>query len=1032
MNKLLSPPLFALIFILSCSNDVEDRTKQMENAVFSATRVVAYSILPTKLPDWGDFPKGTRLELTTCIRNKGINAPIIDDQFTIHFPDGTSAQRSSNDSGCLYWGLDKNFDFMGREHYSPHTIKIVGTGKHKGTLTIPLAINPWKGTPNAVKDLRFDQIAPRYIGTRGEAAPEASNLHVKNTKISYKKGLFQKPATHSPIYTLSYDVSLWPTYKRIGLDGEPVEAPFNEGRFKVSLALMEKTPSTGRYFNIATAEQTVAVQNGFLNTPVSFPILPKKWPQGSSLLEMFIHLTPIDGPNSLGSFQGVVSMKNLTRNNHDAPGNLATPLNYATLTSQFRPTQWNEQSERDDFIFEIDSIRAEYGALMGEHYNKSSDKTLRAKLRLQLVSPFNEEVIKKTRFLVTVRDHNGNADNAEERMAFIDSKGVLESYALVHYNAYNCSQWFPYTIQIEAIDGQIEGLKKERTIYLNPWNKSNFFYDANRQHPPETDCTMPRIHVSEIEYSNEELDRDNFHLDTYLNLSIRKFYNIHFKPLLKVTTSHQQETPPSPVTYGDFTLRLDLYTPKKEQVDYQNPDLNNFTYITSAEKEVTVEEGVINENMGMPFTIDETVVLSYKNIVAITLTPKNEPYLQPTTRFFPFYAQDVNKRASTLPLPDYHLRPRSQKILEYIRRTGFKIPGGVLNDQLPSSLQLYKTWLFANTTNPQKSFMEIQELDKKLSFLKNRTLSLSDMDRERLLHESHLLAKQTLRKLCPLFYQQTDSERFDDCLENPKQHLKRRPSHHIVDILTTKTIQGRDGHTIEVPVATYAKSHNGSLMFGNRQQDTVGVRSSNAHGDTISHQYQRHFDWGIKSPGFVSAGHGGNYSERDMNFNRTMYSHMATTFNGSYNEIRKNVLTFNSLSLEFEAKAIPCFTVVSRHTPNHQFHICDGQPYYTKMQEQWYFIADLNKKNDQFIADPGKIGDARGPRIIRGRFNFDHFWERIQEKSSRFVHYNDLYPAERDVVKRHLLQIQRYDVGLFNKKHIGYNFFPGMITPVQE
>ena len=1029
--KSFLPPLMAIPLVFSCSNNVEDKTKQLGDSAFSATRITTHSTLPTKLENWSDFHNGNHIELATCIKNKGINAPVIHDQFTIHSPDGNAIQKTSDENGCIYWGLYKNFDFLTKEHYSPHTIKIEGTGKHKGVLTIPLAINPWKDTSNAVKDLRFDELASQYIQNQSLLSDEKHNLHIKSTKISYKNSAFQNLTSTAPVYTLSYDISLWPTYKRIGLNGELIEKNFKEGSFEAVLSLMEKIPSSDRYFNISTTKQKVIIKNGFLNTPVTFHLQPQHWPKGSSLLEMFIQLTPIDGPDSLGDFRGTVSMKNMLQNNHDVPSPFAPSFDYQLQTAQLRFDP--KDHERDDFIFEIDGIKAEYGALQSEDYNKSSQKVLKSKLRLHLVSPFNEEIIKKTHFLITVQDPSGNSDTEDERVASIDSNGILESYILIRHNAYDCSQWLPYRVKIQAIDGQISGLEKERTILLNPWDKSNFFYDADRQSPPEqTTCTPPQVHIAEVTYSNEELDRDNFHLDKYLNLSIRKFYNINFKPLLKIVSSHQKEIPPKPITYGKFTLRLDLYSPKKAQVDYQNPDLNNFTYITSAEKDVTVEEGVINENMGLPFYIDETVVLSYKNIIAITLTPKDEPHLRPSTRFFPFYAQEVKKTDRTYPLNNYRLDGSTMKTLQHIRETGFKLPPGLLEKTFISPLSLFKTWLFGSqksANNNNDSFLNLEELDEALSAVNEPPLT--ELTKDRLLHEPATLSNKTLKKLCPLFYK---DQSLDGCMKNADEYIKRQANSHIVNIVSTKSIPMRNGRTITVPVGTYNEGINGALQVGNRFSNSAGIRSSNAFGNRTTHSTQRHFAWGVKTPGFIGGNTGSSYAEQDMDFDQSVHSHMATSFNFGYAEIKQNILSFNSLTLDFDAKVVPCFSLSPiKESHASELYICDEQPHYARMTERWYFIADMNKKNAQFIADPGKIGDSRGPRIIRGRFNFNYFWTRVIEKSSLSIHNATLYPRKKDYIEQHVLQIHKNESGLFDKanKH-GYDFFPGLLTPTPE
>ena len=1026
-------PLLLPILIVSCSQEVEDKTPQLRASTFSASRVATYSTQLTKLQRWGDFPRSNRIDLTTCITNKGIRAPIMEEPFAIHFPDGTSVKKTSNEKGCLYWSIDKNFDFLFPQHYTAYPIKIEGIGNYKGSLAITLAIDPWqKDKANVVKDLRFDQLDPRYLHTPSKDS-FAPNLHIKSAEISQKKGEFQQLSS-SPSYVLSYDVSLWPTYKRVGLNGELIEQPFNEGDFKVVLSLMEKIPSTGQYYNISTTEQETFIKNSFLNTSVTFDVPPQRWPQGASQLEMFIQIVPIEGPDSLGTFHGTVAMKDMTQNSHKAPEQFTPKLDFMTLTSQFRSEPVKDVPP-DDFIFEIDSIKAEYGTLSGQSYKQSSEKTLKSKLYLRLASTFHKELIRKTRFLVTVYDQDGNSDGAtEERIAPIDSNGILETYALVRYNVYNCAQWRPYTIKIRAIDGQINGLEKERTVLFNPWNKDNFFYDADRQMPPATpDCTPPQVHVNKIEYSNEGLDRDNFHLDTYLNLSIRKIYNIQFSPLLKVTSSHQKETLPTAITYGAFTLRLDLYTPKKAEVNYNNPNLDNFSYITSAEKDVIVEEGVINTDMKMPFDIEETIFLSYKNIVAITLTPKNEPHLRPSTRFFAFDAREAKRNIQTRPLSNYRMKSQDLKILQFIRKSGFKLPRGLLVKNPPPPLQLYQTWLFSQSSQASESFFNFKQLEEKNARLGDPKLILTPLDKERLIFEPSLLAKQTLKKICPLLYHQTTDPDFQDCLNNPEKHIQRRPSNHIIDIITTKPVHLKDGSVLDVPVGIYKEGVNGAMLTGNRISHSQGVRSTDAKGVGDRYSVQKHFSWGIKSPGFIGGEQGVSFANQDESYDRSSQAEMATSFNFNYLEIKQNVLTFNKLALEYTAEVIPCFSVISLRDPDLQFHICDEQSRYSRMTEQWYFVADLNKKGSQFIADPGRLGDLRGPRVIRGRYNFNHFWEQVKKNSRLAIHHTVLYPFKMDYTKQHLLQVQEHQNKLLEKRDPGgYHFFPGLTTPTPE
>ena len=1032
--KLVSLISTLALFGISCSENVEDKTQQLKTSTFSASRVTPYSTLLTKLQNWGDFPSSNRIDVTTCIKNKGIHAPIINEPFAVHLPNGTKIHKTSNENGCLYWSIDKKFNFLSQEHYVSYPIKIEGVGNYKGSLDIPLSVNPWQNTANTIKDLRFDNLSSRYIRVSSEQLT-SSNIHIKNVEISQRKGAFQK-INSSSSYVLSYDISLWPTYKRIGLNGELIEQPFKEGNFNVVFSLMEKVPASDQYYNISTTEQQTFIKNGFLNTAIVFNIPHQRWPEGSSQLEMFIQIAPINGPKSLGIFHGTVPMKNMTQNSHRTPQQSIPEINFLTLTSQFRQEIEKDKPPRDDFIFEIDSIRAEYGSHTGQNYKKSSEKTLRSKLYLRLASTFHKELIQKTRFLITVYDQDGNNDGAtQDRIATIDSNGILETYALINYNMYNCHQWRPYTIKIRAIDGQISGLEKERSVFFNPWNQSNFFYDSIKQKPPSTsNCTLPQVHLNKIEYTNEGLDRENFHLDTYLNLSIRKIYNIQFTPLLKVTSSHQKETLPPSIPYGTFTLRLDLYTPKKKQINYDKPNLNNFNYITSAEQEVAIEEGVVNTDIKMPFIIEETIALSYKNIIAITLTPKNEPYLQPSTRFFSFDVRERQRNIQTRPLNNYQMKPRDLRTLQHIRESGFKLPRGLLINNPPSPIQLFQTWLFSHSSEEDNAFLKFNQI-KERNALNDPDLELTSLDQERLLHETSYLAKQTLKKICPLVYsdKHTSKEEFQDCIDNPEKHIQRRPSKHIIDIITTKSVTLKNGRTLNVPVGTYKEGINGAIQTGNRISHSRGIRSTDAIGIGDRYSIQKHFDWGIKTPGFISGSHGTSFANLDESYNRNSQAEMSTSFNFNYLEIKQNIMNFNNLTLEYEAKVLPCFSILARQKPSLQFHICDDKPRYSRMTEQWYFIADLNIKNTQFIADPGRIGDTRGPQVIRGQYNFNHFWKQLEKNSRLAVHYTALYPFKEDYTKRHLLELQKKHSNLFNRNSLeGYHFFPGLTTPTPE
>ena len=1011
-----------LLSVLGCSKDIVDKTFSSEASVFEIGRVVAYSTLPTIKKGWSDFKTGNYIDLVACLKNKGINAPLLNDTFSVSTPNGRFLAKS-DENGCIRWGDYHAFHFIGQEHYRSYNIIIEGIGRHKGRYSIPLAVNPWKDNAQAVKDLRFDQLAPKYLISKTHNKNPVP-IHVKDIKVAYEEGYLKDLETYSVVY----NVSLWPTFKRFGLDQNIIETPFKEGFFNLEFILLEKTPKNSEYFQIAKTKKNISIQNSFLNTAITFNIKPNNWPKATSLLKVLVKISPIGSAPRLEPFQGMITMNDMLKNNHSTPIRIISEFSDHIISR----TGFT-QTHRDDFVFEIDEVSAQYGVLVDKNYNKKPNKILRSKIKIRLSGALQKEILRNTNFSVTVINEDGQEDGSK-RIVEVDSKGNLETYALIHYNVYNCEHWFPLKIKIEAVSGQFKGLKKERTIAVNPWNKTDFFYDIKRQGPPpQSSCILPKVHIAKVKYINQEIDQNNFYLDRYLNLSIRKFYRIIFQPQLKIFSSHLQETTLAPIMYGNFTLRWDLYTPKKSQVDYQNIHFDDFTYITSAEKDISVKDGIVDERIALPFYIEETISLSYKNLVVLTLVPKDGPYLQPATRHFAFYAKDAHRERETRELTNYRLKPKDLKVLNHIRLTGFKIPPGFNNEELPSSIELYKQYL-QNTRDERTETMFItpDELtyllkDTSHDFYDPEYPEITKLDYNRLFFGDSPLPSSILKKICPFFYSPTQNKDLLDCFESPHKHIDRIPMTHILDIVDRKKVTNINGRVLNIPHATFIKDQKSTIRLGKRFSVSLGSRSSEGMGKKSSFGHYEGYSWGLNIPVSLYFNIGGSYSKDNELFKRNISSQMSTVFSFNYADIKQLALSLNAIKLRFNAKVVSCFSIFpKRPSVSVRAHVCQKERY-AKVEEEWFFVADLAKENNQIISDPARIGDSDGPMLIRSRFNFNRFWNKIQRKSisSTKNFLSDI--DQNNAIKKHLSLLDRKKISIFTGDAIQeYNFFPGL------
>ena len=81
--------------------------------------------------------------LRACLRDIGKLQPVVSQAFVLR---GGSEDRvlETDANGCLTWNEGTDFNWLARESFVQTTRVIEPRGMHRGTRTIPLAIDPWR------------------------------------------------------------------------------------------------------------------------------------------------------------------------------------------------------------------------------------------------------------------------------------------------------------------------------------------------------------------------------------------------------------------------------------------------------------------------------------------------------------------------------------------------------------------------------------------------------------------------------------------------------------------------------------------------------------------------------------------------------------------------------------------------------------------------------------------------------------------------------------------------------------------------
>lgn len=1021
--------LLALALISSCSNKVEDINEEVSSFQNTPVQLVGSVEHKSLRPDaaWNDLPNYAIFKFQTCLKDKAINNAVIDESFQISSQLKTQVLKSDI-NGCLVWNERIEFDFLEQERLINYPITISGLGHYKGNRSFSLAINPW---PNASSPMVFlandtsteESFTIYNLSEKSEQLKAVSkNLLISGLSLSKKPTYMSNETKVFPM-----DVQFKTSVALRGINGEDkTPVTISKGRYKVNFRILETLEGSEDTFLISSDSKDVTATNGLVQETLNFYVSNAVQFNDRSFVKLEMEILPINSP--LGISKEIIEVPQFSIDNPSAATvtRIDQVSNLAVRPSRVTPDPTDsviigEELQGDDnlgyYIKKVTNIRR--GSIVNNSFNKSSVKIRRAKFTLCLneeTSSANQIPLADTQVRVDVSFMNGASDNPDkDRIYKTNEDGCLDSYANITYDKYSLERWIPFNVVVTPMSGTYTELIKTRKLTVNPWNPEDFGYDTKYETEiPEIQALAPRLFVGSVDYKKDMMDYSQFRINEFLHLSLKKKYQFTFSPQVELFQSYRDDSLTEALTFGEYQVKISILSPKTPEVDYYNPNLENFKYITSASKNLKVlPNGKITDLISFPFLVSETQDLSYKNLAILEMRSLDkDSSIRPVKVVFPFFG---GNKGAVMPALTFekdindNLRHKISQTIKY----GKELPSiDVIGDP---SVDPMANFTYNFKAEGQKLNGRIVVKDMKLDEF-NKSAPIANWERVKLpkgqtLKEKVQLTKRELRtlvtenaqvmpkgilnKFCRHFYdlpnitretqmfQRVDKydggESFVDCTNKPSEHFTVTPVTHIRKILSRKPGAPKEAY------ASFVESTRGQVSRGNAFFAAYGDRSSTVTGEREGESRTTNMSYGIEGPGPYYIGYSKGHVKEYATFEQKNRADMEAAFDRFYTQRSLSELEFDLLKLKFYAQVRRCVTIVGKVTNSARVHLCEDTDRPKQLEEEWYFIGDTRSRDHGMIADGAFPGLTGFTQVIRGRYNYNRMWNKYKEEDIKLV-----------------------------------------------
>ena len=495
--------------------------------------------------------------------------------------------------------------------------------------------------------------------------------------------------------------------------------------------------------------------------------------------------------------------------------NMQKTINYAvdTITDQITDLERGKGCTVIDEDSSIKSLADSGGELILEKVNlywageqdeiRSDVRTLTYRTNIQscLKARVSDTRLTNTRINIQIRDRSNIHEAINLENIQTDEAGCFDRLFTSPYEQFAYSHWLEKDIAIEVLDGPLQGARTGTMVYINPYEISRTFFgiDSRWDHPMENPLPHNnRIHVDGVMYIQIGNDVEHFDVNKYLNLTVSKSYQIVLNP--RIDRGHRFTKDAARYVKmhdGRFKLKFMILAPDKADIEIDETNFEDFSYITGAERIVEIKDGVINSLISIPVKLEDLPRLATRTVSVFKLEPITETGIISSTVTGFFKAKIPWIKTNVLQSDT--LQSSEEQLSYRMDASESKMDAQSVSDQISSNIE---TVLSENLSEPSRGSDILNEIQ---GFVTDKTKLKYKKCIEYLFTKAHLGVDQTGTDTCKF---DNDSNEVKELKSNPYKLTKdakdifvnKQLKHMYPNIVTETSKASPDHNKIDVVV----------------------------------------------------------------------------------------------------------------------------------------------------------------------------------------------------------------------------------------
>lgn len=528
------------------------------------------------------------------------------------------------------------------------------------------------------------------------------------------------------------------------------------------------------------------------------------------------------------------------------------------------------------------------------------------------------------------------------------------------FDVYGAEHWIQKTYSIKSLE-KPEKIEKT-SFYLNPWQTgSQFSWDPRNGEPPQTpvDLATPALSIQDVVYL---FTGQNYALDQSMELVFKKIYQLRFQPFVKRFDFSNHFSIYEPARDGLYRLRVmvlgtnyGVFSPTS-QLATMEEFVSQYKYLSGAETQVEVRNGVVLTHIELPFSFQDIPWLAARTQFLLELSPlEGTVGPLPTAVVFPFNAVAERGISGTLTLKT-SLSEMTEKVVSFLS------PGKFSVETLLNSGR--------NVKSHHKEVSESVLGVRPLTAARIQKFGLTAHEIEAIVSGAgikDLAYSHGLAKLCSEMLGAQSATRLAACKAAPLSFLK---------VTSAKKVK-------QVKAAPVLKQSRVSLISFNASM-TLNHEDNEVYSE--GRNKGKSIRYGVNSRAGLnlwvfSAGTEVGASKNTDWYTANTISHSDSHLRGSSVNSGK-MLMVEEMEFNFEAEYSDCVYISPLLDVKHSWaeQLCSKKSNHTEhLNESWYYIYQAFLNTVSPMRDSLSLAQSPWIKLIRGRQEFERFKELVED-----------------------------------------------------